>query len=264
MTTIVSTSSVGAGKIGYHNLFEDSTATVAASTEATGYLKENAYDGLGYDWWKPTATGDSYLSASFGSAQTANYMTIWGHDFGTNGSSAKPQYSTNGGSTWNDAASSQSPTHNNTLFWSWDDISAADWRCLVTNPSGISVIAGVQIGQVLALPYNMSEGFAPPSLAPMVTLKTSQSESGAFIGGRVLNKGIIGKIDMSDLDPAWVRTYWVPFITHAQTPKVFVVAWDDQNHSSEVVLGWVKKQVPQPKYNTPLLMNISLDFEGNL
>lgn len=264
MSIIVSTSSPGAAKIGYSNLFELSGVTVSASTEATGYEKENAYDGLGYDFWKPTATGDSWIMASFGSTQTANYMAIWGHDFGTNGSSAKPQYSTNGGSTWNDAASAQMPTHNNTLFWSFSDISAAAWRCLITNPSGLSVVAGVQIGQVLELPYNVDVGFAPPSLAPMVDLKTAKSESGAFIGGRVLKKGIAGSISMSDIDPVWVRDYWVPFITHAQTPKTFIFSWDDQNHSTEVVLAWVTKKISPPSYNTPLLMNVSLDFEGNL
>lgn len=264
MTILISTTSGGVGKIGYHNLFEDSTVTVSASTEATGYLKENAYDGLAYDWWKPTATGDSYIRASFGAAKTANYMAIWGHDLSTNGSSAKPQYSTDGGSTWNDAASAKMPSDNNTLFWSWDDIDAADWQCLITNPSGLSVIAGVQIGQALTLPYNMSTGFAPPSLAPTVNLKTSQSESGAFIGGRVLNKGIMGKIDMSDIDPAWVRTYWSPFVTHAQTPKVFVLAWNNQDYPTEAVLCWAKKQIPPPSYSSPTLMKISLDFEGNL
>jgi hypothetical protein len=43
---------MGNSRIGYDNLLID--ATVAVSSEAEGYEKENAYDGLSYDFWKPS------------------------------------------------------------------------------------------------------------------------------------------------------------------------------------------------------------------
>lgn len=263
MTLITAAAPAGAGKIGYENLYTDSGVTVTASTEATDFEKENAIDGFGYSFWKPTATGDSWIRASFASAKVANYCAIWGHDLSDHGSTIKVQYSTDAGSTWNDVDSVM-PSDNTTIFISFDDITAADWRVLVTNPTTIASIAGVQIGEALTFPYNVSVGHEPSSLAPMIETKTARSESGAFIGGSVLSKGIEGKINMSDLDPAWVRTYWVPFINHVQTPKVFVFAWDNTNHSSEVVLGWVTDKVPAPSYSSPLLMRISLNFEGTL
>lgn len=48
-------------KIGQHNLLDDETVT--ASTEAAGFEKEKAYDGLVFDFWKPTAV-PAWLKAS--------------------------------------------------------------------------------------------------------------------------------------------------------------------------------------------------------
>lgn len=264
MTIIISSADNGAGKIGYKNLFTDAGVTVTASTEAVGFEKENAYDWLGYDFWKPTATGESWIRASFASAKTANYAAVWGHDLSDHASSIKPQYSTNGGSTWNDCASSVSPLDNATIFFSWDDISAADYRFLVTNPSTIAAIGGLQIGESLVFPHNMEVGFDPPSLVPMVNLKTARSELGTFLGGRILNKGIEGSFTLTNIDPSWVRSNWIPFVNHAQTPKPFVFTWDDVNHSSEVVLAWTNKKIAMPTYSHSLYMTISLNFEGNL
>ena len=262
MAIIISSATVGAGKIGYKNLFTTSGVTVTASTEASTYAKENAYDGFGYDWWKPTATGDSWLRTSFGSSQTANYMAIWGHDLSDHGSSIKPQYSTDSGANWTDADSAVSPSDNDTLFFSWSDINAADWRVLVTNPTTIAQIAGVQIGVTLDLPKGMRPGFAPPSLVPIIETVTRRSESGVFISGRKMSEGIKGSIKLKNIDPAWIRSDWIPFIDHVQTPKTFVFAWDDVTHTGEVVHAWVSGKVSPPKYQDPTYMSLALKFEG--
>ena len=264
MSIIVTAAVLGNAKIGYKNLFTTSGVTVTASTEASTYEKENGYDGFGYDWWKPTATGDSWLRASFASAQTVNYMAVWGHDLADQGSSVKPQYSTDAGVSWTDAASAVAPSTNRTLFFSFSDIAGADWRCLVNNPTTIAAIAGIQIGAALDLTKSMEVGFAPPTLAPIIKSKTAQSETGAFIGGRKLSEGIRGSFTLTTLSPAWVRSDWQPFIDHIQLPKTFVFAWDTVTNSTEVVHAWAAKQVPSPRYSSPLYMDITLNFEGNL
>ena len=264
MSIIVTSSTVGSPRIGYHNLFESTTATVTASTETAGFEKENAYDWFGYDWWKPTATGDSWLRASFSGSQLANYMAVWGHNLGTIAGNCKPQYSTDGGTVWTDAASAIAPADDNTLFFTWSDITASDWRILV-NGATLPIIAGVQIGEVFPLPKNMETGFTPPSLVPIITSRTAQSESGAFIGGSTLNQGIEGGFTISNQDPVWVRDIWIPFINHFQTPKPFVFVWDYDSHSSEVVLAWKPNgRASELSYTSTLYMGVSLKFEGRL
>ena len=58
--------------IGYHNLLE--SGTVTASTEASGFEKENAYDNNTYDYWKPTAL--SSINISKGTAQAGGTSSI--------------------------------------------------------------------------------------------------------------------------------------------------------------------------------------------
>lgn len=41
--------------IAFDNLLNAATSTISASTEATGYEKENLFDGIEVDYWKPTA-----------------------------------------------------------------------------------------------------------------------------------------------------------------------------------------------------------------
>ena len=188
-------------------------------------------------------------------------MAIWGHDLSDHGSSIKPQYSTDGGSIWSDADTMASPADNDTLFFSWDDVTAADWRVLVTNPATIAAIAGVQIGETLDFTKGMQARFTPPSLVPMVKTKTARSESGVFIGGRKISEGIEGSINLNNISPAWIRSDWIPFIDHVQTPKTFVFAWDDVTHTGEVVHAWVSGKVTPPSYQDPTYMNLSLKFE---
>ena len=110
----------------------------------------------------------------------------------------------------------------------------------------------------------MDVGFAPSSIVPTVSLKTSASESGAFIGGSKKNEGIEQTFTITDLDPTWVRDNWVPFVIHAQSPKTFMFSWDSLTNPSECVLGWTTKTIPVPTYKTPLLMQLSFTFEGLL
>jgi hypothetical protein len=265
MAIIVGGTSVGGSGIGYKNLFNEAGAVITVSSEDTvnGFYKENAYNWLGYDEWKPTVNGDSWIRVTLGGSRIANYMAIWGHDLADHGASVKPQYSTDG-VIWNDAAAVVAPSNNNTLYFGWDDTNASHYRVLVNAPTTIPVISGVQIGESLTLPHAMEVGFAPPSLVPINEIKTARSEGGVFIGGSTISKGIEGSINLTQMDPAWVRSEWIPFIQHVQTPRPFVFAWDGTNYPTEVVLAWIKARgrIKAPNYNDSLYMTISLAFEG--
>lgn len=264
MTIIVSgAAEVGVGKIGYNNLFNEPGVTVTASSEEVGFEKENAYDWVGYDWWKATVNGDSWLRASFVTEKNASYAAIWAHDLADHGASVKVQYSVNGGSSWIDVAI-VTPTDNTTIFFSFPQILAADFRIFINSPSTIPVIGQAMIGLALEFPHNMEIGFAPPSIVPEIQMKTAVSENGAFIGGSQINKGITGSFNFTYIDPAWIRANWVPFILHAQTPKPFVFAWDSVNHISETVVAWVTgDSIQKPKYMDSLYMDFGMTFEGN-
>jgi hypothetical protein len=263
MSIIVTGGTLSVSRIGYENLFTDSGATVAVSSETAGYLKENAYDNKQYDWWKPTATGSEWISCSFISAKAADYMAVWGHNLHQVGGSVKPQYSTNGGSTWNDATAAYSPTTGRTLFIGFTSTLAADWRCLVVTTTGQAVIAGIQIGSAMVFDTGLKPGFAPATLSPKIESKTAMSELGVNLGVSRLSAGITGKIDMNNLDPAWVRSDLVPLIDHFSSGKPAVFSWDYSSHNDEACLVWTTpRPITPPSYQDPLYMRASFDFEG--
>lgn len=256
--------SVTVGKIGYKNLFTTTGVTVTVSSEAVGYEKENAYDWLGFDWWKPTATGNEWIRVTFATAQAVDYFAVWGHDLADHGSSIYLQYSNDGGAFWYPAGTTATPTDNNTIFQSFTSISAKDWRIQVQNPTTIAAIAGLMIGESLDMPRNVEIGYEVSSLAPIVKLKTARSESGVFLGGSKQSEGVEGAIKATSLAPAWVRSDWVPFLQHAQTPKPFVWSWDSSDHADEAVLAWAKGQPETPKYSDSNYMDVSIEYEGTL
>ncbi len=422
--------------IGYKNLFTDDGAIVTVSSESAGFEKENAYDGLGYDSWKPVSLAFSALTVDFAQEdKSADYVALFGHNLASHGAAFYVEYWT--GSAWAVASDIIIPSSDTTQYIPFTTRSALKWKLVIYSPinlllyseqfengvwqtlgtgtrqdnvkiapdgtftaanlldndvtvdeyevkqvvtvaddstnktfsvylkegsaiettigcyfqgggtplqiegtitwatntidtgtltdegggwyrasltltnnstgntsavcriypatktagltgavyawgalleqnpatlgyikteaavnTSIPSISGVQIGDRLEMPNNAEVGFAVPTLAPTIKTKTARSESGAFIGGRQLSQGIDGNISFTNIDPAWVRSDWEPFIEYAQTPAVFVMAWDTVTYTDEIMLAWVSGDVPVPNYSSPLYMNFSLKFEG--
>lgn len=421
--------------IGYKNLLTHADATVTASSEAVGFEKENAYDGLGYDFWKTSAFGFTTYTAEFyvESKKTANYIAIHGHDLYDHGGSLSVQYWD--GTNWITVVPSFIPANNNTIFKSFGSQTAEKWRYVFHSPenlllysddftqsqwvevgtgavtaaqsiapdgtaatlltdsdadaneyritqsvtiandalertfsvylkdggatsttisiacnggTGISVtgiitwstntmtggtltdegggwykasvtitnnssgnttcicsiypagaaatdigstfswraqleegssvigsvkteaaintslpsIAGIQIGETLEMPRNAEVGFSVPTLAPKIELKTALSEDGSFIGGSKKSQGIEGRLKFTNLDPAWVRSDWEPFLAYAQTPAPFVVSWDTVTYIDEIMFAWVDGDISPPSYSGALYMSVGLKIKG--
>lgn len=265
MAVITTPVEVDNGRIGYKNLFVETGVTVTVSDEDALYPKENAYDWLSYDWWKQSAFGTSWLRASFASAKTANYMAIFGHNLSDVGGSIKPQYSTDAGVSWNDAASVISPINNNTIFVYFADISAADWRVLITTTTGVSAIAGVMIGESLLIQRGFVSGFISPRLALESKIKTYKSEKGVFIGGTKVREGFSSSLSLQNLTPDWVYAYWIDLMDHLRYPKPIVFSWDPIKHPDDAVFAYAKDgNVPAPSRTSYTTMSASLNLEGVL
>lgn len=248
-------------RIGYKTLFTDSTGTVTASDEATGYEKEYAYDWKQYSWWKQSATGTSWLQVAFAAAQDADYMTVWGHNLDSVGGSVKPQYSSDGIS-WSDATTATTPTDNTTIYIDFTSQSAKYWRCLVVTTTGQSVIAGIQIGERTELQRGLRAGFAPPTLSPDVELRVGRSENGVNLGASVRYQGVSGSIEMTNITPAWARSGLEPLIDHLNSGYPAVFSWDATNYNDEAILMWISRQLPSVSYSSPLYMDFTLPYEG--
>jgi len=224
---------------------------LTASTSASGYPAANAADWLDFDFWKPSATGVSYLEVSFTSAQAADTLALYAHDIFTNGGSVKVKRY-NGGA-WTQVGTTITPTSNGLQILQFASVSDTKWRVEVTSTPA-SKIGLAFLGAALAIKAPLV-GFTPPLCLPS-ELAVNRSVGGALLG--VADNPTAGDLaaEWELLADTWIRSTWLPFMTHAKT-KAFVVAWNDAD-LTEAWWCWCVQPMPNPSYQYPTLMTASL------
>lgn len=260
MSFIVNAAALDVPRIAYVNLFESAT-TVTATSDQTDFEKENAYDWNLYTAWKPTGNGQSFLMASFSSAQTVNYFCLFGHNLHDLGGDVNLEYSTNGGSTWNDATSANAPTSGRVIFETFDDITAADWRVVVHGKgAGSPIVSFAAFGEAVALPVGMRKGFTPPNFAAVNKYTNQTTEAGVPLPRTLLRRAAAFTIKLTNLDPAWVRSTFAAFLSHAEV-KPFIFSWDSVAHTTEAAFCWTRKDT-KTSYSHDLYMTSMLDVNA--
>lgn len=217
--------------IGYHNLLEE--GYVGASSEASGFPVENAYDWRPYDFWKAndSAASSHWIRLDLFSAKAADYFML--HAYNLDGGTVVLQHSDDD-AAYTDAFAALSGT-GAVLFKTFVSASHRYWRVLFT---GVEPTAGViAFGRRLTLADQM-EGFTPPEFARDVELLTNQSVTGNFLGQSVLRRGAEFSIEAFLMTPAFARTDWLPFMNHAEA-KPFGIQWSDLN-PTENAFVWAK------------------------
>jgi hypothetical protein len=235
---------------------------VTASGAVVGFEAVNAIDWKQYDWWKQGSIGYANISVVFPTAQSADYMCVFGHNLSDVDSTVKAQYSTNGGSTWANPHTVITPTDAGVVFVKFNSVSAADWRVLVHSATGKTIIAGVMIGTITNLNRDVTNGFAPANLSPIVETKTPMSERGVNLGTAVIREGLKGNIQLNNVDEQWVRDEWTPLVEHLNLGRPAVFVWDAINRPEDAILIWKNGQIPAPKYSSNNLMSVSLAYDG--
>lgn len=246
--------------IGYVNLLED--AATSATSEATGYPKENAYDGLTFDGWKAGAAGTVYFTADLGSAQSVDYWACAAHDLHQRSGTIKLQYSADNFSVdINDVGAAVTPSDGGVIFRTFTAVSARYWRFEVSSTTVASFIGALALGPRLDIPEGMAIGFVPPTLSYDDEVTNQRAEGGAFLGRSVLRYGAETEMRFDLVDPAWVRSDWKPFMEHART-RPFFLSWDVDNYPAEAVFAWSDGKIPAPKYSHSTWMSVSMRIKG--
>lgn len=253
--------------IGYHNLLNDPTVTSivadpAGNPAAAGFEIANVHDWLDHDFWKATTAGvDAGFKLTLSGALTADYFAVAAHDLFTQGATIQLQYWT--GAAWADAVAAFGPADNGVRFKTFNSISAAQWRVLVSGAPTAAVSLGVvSFGNRLTIPAPVGLGFSPPNFAHADQILNNRANGGALLGRSVIGKGIdLDSISFDLLDPAWMRTNWIPFMEHA-TKYPFFFQWNDSDYNNEGALVWTSGPISRPQYNQPKHMSARLDLVG--
>jgi len=234
------------------------------SSEAVGYEKERAYDDLTWDYWKPDSAGTSYFYADLGSAKSVDAWGMFSHNLGTNGASVLLQYSSTG--AWAgeevDVGTAVSPTATEPVLKLFTSVSARYWRFKVVSASVASSVGGFMLGARLTLAADVSVGFTPDSMAQQYESTNNLSETTLLLGISTKRKPHANKMSWRVLDPAWNRTYWLPFLRHAEQGGGFLFLPLPDDFPNEVVYGKAARKIPTAAYTGVTHMRSELPYIG--
>lgn len=245
--------------IGYTNHFE--TGTVSASSEATDFEVEKAFDWFTYDYWKPTGFSSEHMTVDMGSATAADYWAVFAHDAHTQGSSLQLRGSTDNFSSSDVLVDSATPTTSSVIMRSFSSVSYRYWRLLISGGSAATSIGVAMVGPRLDMLDGMQVGFIPPTMSYSDKVLNNQSHGGQFLGRSVIREGARGTMRFTLMTPAWIRSDWMPFLDHARI-KPFVLSWDETNYPAEAAYCWTEKSITPPRYSHTTYQLAELSYVG--
>jgi len=250
----------------YNNLLPGASI-ITVTSEASGYEKENAYNYLTWDHWKPSASGTVYYTVDLGSAQSIDAWGVVAHNLGNNSASIKLQYSDTG--AWAgeevDVGTAVSPDTTETIMKTFTSLSKRYWRWEIVSASAASQIGLLFLGVKMEMPSGLGVGFAPDALAPQYEPRYNLSDDSALLGASLYKKPIKNTMKFKLLTPAWVRANWEPFLRHVEQNKGFLYQPQPDDYPSEVVYAFAdKKKIKAPKYSQTKFMSVDLGYIGTV
>lgn len=249
----------------YNSIIGD--ATISVTSEATGYEKENAYDDLTFDYWKPSAAGTVYYTMDFGSAVTVDAWGVFAHDLGDNSASIQLQYSTdNFAADVNDFAAAISPSGSEPRLQTGTSQSKRYWRYKIISAAAASKIGGLMLGQHLEISDNsaLHPSNDADHLAQVYESNLNISEAGTILGADTKARLVEGRMFFELLTRAWVRTNWDPFKSHVEQGGGFLYQPDPDNYPAEVTYAKAVGKIPTPRHmmNSPNHMTVDMPYRG--
>lgn len=253
--------SVSAGsskaRIGYENLLETATS-VAATTADASYPVANIFDWLTCDFFKPTGTGTTNITAMFAAPVTADYFAYYNQNLYSLGGSIKLQYWD--GAAYQDCFTAISPADNSPQMKVFTSQTSNQW-CIVVSCSSVFSLGCVSFGTHLALQYGMYLNWTPPVLARDTQFNTNTADAGAFLGRSVVSLGIKTNLILQYAADGWTRTYWPPFIKHAEQKPFFFMP-NVGDYPSEAAYCWADGDIPPPTQTQYGFMGTTIPIKG--
>lgn len=115
----------------------------------------------------------------------------------------------------------------------------------------------ISVGARLTFPIGQWVDIAPPRLFHGVVIDTVMSTNGSILGSNLRRMDKRGQIDLTHLDPVWVRASWDKLARHAAS-KPFWWQWDPTSHPDEVAFASALSIDPPVNMMPPPFMKASM------
>lgn len=230
-------------KIFYDNRLDDGTPV--ASTTATGdYDVLNVRDMRPYTWHKGTALPFT-ITVDCGSAKTADYWAVYGHDLNTQAADIELRGSTDNFAASNVLIDSLTPADDEPFLREFNQASYRYWRFTV--PAGATAnpsFAILMVGDKLTLPVFVNEGFDP--IGVKLVGNINRSQKGHPLGRVIQYEDWEQNLNFPLVTWAWLRSTWEPAWINNLRSKPFIFSWEHDNYAGEIRLVNIQGQYLTP------------------
>lgn len=242
----------------FDNFFLD--GTLSASTEATGYPKENAVSENTNKSWKPTAL-PANLNVDLGVATAVDSFAVVAHNCGTKGNTIELQSSPDN-TTWTTRCTIV-PTDDTTMLGLFTSVSVRYWRILISNGS-VPNIGVVMLGQRFNFPAGVKAPYTPVWLSQQYELLTATTLGGQFLGNKVLRQGGRTTINLVSLERNFAESNLTNFRLHYNSGKAFIWAAGPSVFSKDVGYVWrTENSVMAPSFDeNGSWMSVSMEVDA--
>jgi len=252
LSASVASQSLKNARIGYQTWLRGLEASaVTVSSETTDGPKDMPLHEDTATYWEPSAMPATW-EVDFGGPEAMDYVGLAGHSFGTDSTAVLVETST--GATvgspsvqvWTTFASSLSPANDDPILFLDTSIVARYVRITLTG-STAPKLAVVYAGEILAMSEPIrGGGHAPLNMMRSTVLHQSLSNGGQFLGQEFRRMGVTGKASFENLDPAWYRSTFDPFVKAARRYPYFF-AWRPEQYPLELGYVWTDADI-SPSY----------------
>jgi len=237
-------------RIGYEDVVR--TATVTATSYAPDFAPSNVTSAATYDRWRPTAV-PADLGVEFDVPVIIDYVAIGAHNAGTAGATVEVYDSAVG------LLASVTPEDNSPIVVHFDALTSTNITIrILGSPVEIGV---VYAGRLLAMMRPIYGGHTPGILSADTGYQNNMSEAGQFLGRSIVRLGYQESFTWNNLDPAWYRDKFQPFVAAARA-RPFFIAWRPGTFQDEVLFGWTSDDIAPVNTGVRGLMSVNLSINA--
>lgn len=255
--------------VGYQNL--TTTSNVTATTQDPDFPATNLANGITTLRWRSGAgspSSDEYLTVTLDTPEQVDYVALAVHNFGSTKAAISVEGNTEDTGSpadWFELVSPHLLADDSPVILRFTPLSLLAVRLRVQS----ALLAGADVpeaavmyaGKLLYLQRRIYVGHTPLKYGRNISVAAQRSIAGDFLGRIVLSETLRSGVSLTNLTPAWYRTYMDPFFVAAKTDPFFF-AWRPGTYPAEAGFAWMPDDPQVSNQAGNGTMQASFNLEG--
>lgn len=255
-------------KLGWNNRITSVSAASASYSSA-----QNVLNGSTSEKWIATTNETSVIQFDFTATVTGGneYVALNGHNLHSGNYAKVSLQSSSDGVTYSDIVADYIPSINDDspIIFYFASKTHAYFRLLIESTDIVSsefaeapFIANLYAGNFLEMPRRIYAGFTPINYAGSTKTFGGSSESGEFLGRKVLSRKLETQLDFQFIDQAWFRSTFYPFMKSAEENPFFLI-WRGEDYPEEVAFCQTTRDISVNNAHNNRRVDIGIRIEAH-